>query len=82
MKGQRTDVRQEESKDGYEGRREGCVGRNKVTMEGRKEGRNYLFVFCKAGSFFRRHERLVFAVRHECAACAEHTVIVVENFRQ
>ena len=39
MKEQRTDVRQEESKDGYEGSREGCVGRNKDTMEGRKEGR-------------------------------------------
>ena len=81
MKEQRTDVRQEDSKDGNEGRREGCVGRNKDTMEGRKEGRNYLFVFCKAGSFFRRHERLVFAVRHECAACVELTVIVVENSR-
>ena len=82
MKEQRTDVRQEDSKDGNEGRREGCVGRNKDTMEGRKEGRNYLFVFCKAGSFFRRHERLVFAVRHECAACVELTVIDVENSRQ
>ena len=37
MKEQRTDVRQEDSKDGNEGRREGCVGRNKDTMEGRKK---------------------------------------------
>ena len=78
-------MRQEESKDGNEGSREGSVGRNKDTTEGRKEGRkegrNYLFVFCKAGSFFRRHERPVYAVRHECAACGELTVIVVENSR-
>ena len=55
MKEQRTDVRQEDSKDGNEGRREGCVGRNKDTMEGRKEGRKEEITcsfFAKRAPFF------------------------------